>query len=93
MHADMPEEVPVSLDTVSTNDMTLPQSDDQLVEPVSVCEKNLPGSTSSHKDDSGSKSVSHSLVMETPVTCKGNESTSTMTPLTSAVYSNRTPFL
>ena len=86
--ANMPEEIPVLLDTVSTNDTTLLQSDEQLMEPISICERILPGSTPSRKDDSGSKSVSRSLVMETPVTSKGNELTSATTPLTSAVYNS-----
>ena len=45
----------------------------------------LPGSTPSRKDGGGSRNVSHSLVLETPIT---NESTSTRVSLTSVVLSN-----
>ena len=45
----------------------------------------LPGSTPSRKDGGGSRNVSRSLVLETPIT---NESTSTRASLTSVVLSN-----
>ena len=44
-NASIPEEIPVSLDSVSTDDNTALESDDQLVEPVDVCEAILPGLT------------------------------------------------
>ena len=87
-NASIPEEIPVSLDSASTDDNTALESDDQLVEPVDVCEAILPGLTPSRKDGSGTKSVSRTLVMEIPVTVKENESTSATTLHISTMFNN-----
>ena len=66
-NASIPEKIPVLLDPASTNDTTALEGDDQLVEPVGVCDAILPGITLSCKNVSGTKSISHTLVMEAPL--------------------------
>ena len=73
--ANVPEELPGSVDP-SPTDILLLESHDCMLEPASISDEGLPGSTPSRRGSTGSNSVSRSLLMETPVTAKECISTS-----------------
>ena len=84
--SDVPEEIPVSVDPSTTDNLPL-ESNNQMLEPGSISDEVLPGSTPSRKDSASSNSVSRSLVMETPVTTE-SVSTASTTPHTAMLHSN-----
>ena len=59
----MPEEITVIVCADNVTNMEY----DQLEEPAGVYDVVSPGSTPNGKDGSGSRSVSHNLVLETPI--------------------------
>ena len=73
--ANVPEELSVSVDP-SPTDISPLESHDCMLEPASISDEGLPGSTAGRRGSTGSNSVSRSLLMETPVTAKECVSTS-----------------
>ena len=84
--ANVPEELSVSVDPSPTDMSPLLESYDHMLEPASISDEGLPGSTTSRRGSTGSNSVSRSLVMETPVTAKECVSTSPHTTVPSNTY-------
>ena len=84
--AKVPEVISVSVDPSTTDNLPL-ESNNQMLEPGSICDEVLPGSTPSRKGSTGSNSVRRSLVMETPVTTESVPTAST-TPHTTMLHNN-----